>query len=177
MAEKIRALVIYEILGRPADHIKISLEQLLDHIGENKGITITNRKVHEPRVIEEEKKKKMGITQDVYSTFAEVEFTIDGLELLFTLLVNTLPSTIEIIEPSELRVKNFDLGGMLSQLVIKLHRYDEVAKALQMEKVQLINLAKEMDKKIRDLGGESPVRFDGPDEKSNVEEKKSSKKK
>tara|TARA_Y100000034_G_scaffold100845_2_gene124689 strand:- start:4992 stop:5699 length:708 start_codon:yes stop_codon:yes gene_type:complete len=166
MAEKIKALFIYEILGRPAEHIRISLEQLLDQIGENKGIEIINRKVHPPAVIDEEKKKQVGVSEDIFTTFAEVEMEIDGLNLLYTLVMNTLPSSIEITEPTELRIKSFDLSNSLSELAAKLHRYDEVAKGIEMEKVQMVNLMKEMDGKIRELGGESPVKFevDGGDE-------------
>ena len=171
MAEKIKALFIYEILGRPAEHIRISLEQLLDQVGENKGIEIINRKVHEPHVIDEEKKKKIGVSEDVFSTFAEVEMEIDGLMLLNTLILNTLPSNVEVIEPNELRIKSFDLSASLSELAIKLHKYDEVAKGMQMEKVQIINIMKEMDEKIRELGGESPVKFGNPDEDNKDEEK------
>jgi hypothetical protein len=138
------------------------LEQLLDQIGENKGIEVINRKVHPPAVIDEEKKKQVGVSEDIFTTFAEVEMEIDGLSLLYTLVMNTLPSSIEIMEPTELRIKSFDLSNSLSELAAKLHRYDEVAKGIEMEKVQMVNLMKEMDGKIRALGGESPVKFEEP---------------
>ena len=173
MVEKIKALFIYEILGRPAEHIRISLEQLLDQIGENKGIEITSRKVHEPRAIEEDKKKKLGVKEDVFSTFAEVEMDIEGIGLLFTLILNTLPSSIEIVEPSEIRMKNFDFSTSLSELASKLHKYDEVAKGMEMEKVQMINIMKDMDEKIRKLGGESPIKFEVPKKGVEVLEGKS----
>ncbi len=170
MNEKIRIIVIYEILGRPAEHIRISLEQLIDRIGENPGIKIIDRKVHEPHLIEEkkDKNKTMNIEGELFSTFAEVELELDNLMLLFHLVLNTLPSSIEVIKPEELRLKNFDLTSVVSDLTIKLHRYDEVTKALLIEKNQLINLVEEMDKNIRNLGGKSNIEIKKEGEESVV---------
>ncbi|MEN9626229.1 MAG: hypothetical protein RL557_557 [archaeon] len=170
MNEKIRVLVIYEILGRPADHIKVSLEQLIDRIGENPGIKIIERKVHEPHLVEEKKdnSKKLNVEGEVFSTFAEVEMELDNLMLVFSLVMNTLPSNIEIIQPEELRLRNFDLSAVVSDLTIKLHRYDEVTKAMLIEKNQLINLIEEMDKNIRSLGGKSNVEIKKDEEEATV---------
>ncbi len=162
MSEKIRALLIYEILGRPKDYIKTTLEQLIDRIGENKGIKIIERKVHEPHLIDKDKAKNLKDlnTDDIFSTFSEVELEIDNLFIVFGLILNSLPSSIEIISPSELRLKNFDLNSVLSELAIKLHKYDEIAKALLLEKNQLINFIKETNKKIEELGGQPIVKFE-----------------
>lgn len=157
MNEKIRVLVIYEILGRPKEHIETTLEQLLDRIGENPGLKINSRKVHPAHPVDEEKLKDVAVGQEIFSTFAEVEIELDNLQLLFSLVLNTLPSNIEVIEPSELSIKNFDLSGIVSDLAVKLHRYDEVTKSLLMEKNKLVNVIGEMNKIIKDLGGKSPV--------------------
>lgn len=162
MSDKIKTLFIYEIVGRPAEHIKISLEQLIDRIGENPGIKIISRKVHEPNIIQEE-----NLEKELFSTFAEVEMEIDDLELVFRIVLNTLPSNVEILDPKELRLKNFDLSSVLAELAIKLHKFDEVTKVLALEKSQLINFMKEMDKKIIELGGESVVKFEKDREEKN----------
>ncbi len=161
MADKIKILIIYEIIGKPAEHIKKSLDELIENIGENPGIKILSKKVHEPHLIEEKdgQGKKMEI-KDLYSTFAEVEFEVDNLDLVFMIVLNTLPSNIEILEPNELRLKNFDLSSVLSNLTIKLHKYDEIAKALSMERQQLIKLINGMNEKIKSLGGESMVQVE-----------------
>lgn len=147
------------MLGRPAEHIKISLEQLIDRIGENPGIKIIQRKVHEPHLIDKEKAKHLPLEEELYSTFAEVDIELDNLMLLFALVLNTLPSNIEVVEPEELRLKNFDLSSLVSDLTIKLHKYDEITKTLMLEKNQLIHLIEEMDKEIKKRGGTSPVGF------------------
>jgi len=157
---KIKIIVIYEILGRPKEYIKTTLEQLIDRIGENTGIKIIERKVHEPHLLDEEKIKNVEDNKEVFSTFAEVELEVDNLIIVFNLILNTLPSSIEIIKPSELILKNFDLNSVLSELAIKLHRYDETAKYLLLEKNQMINFIKETNNKIIELGGQPIVKIE-----------------
>src|SRR3989338_1652579 len=170
--DKIHLILIYEILGRPKDYIKTTLEQLIDRIGENPRIKIIERKVHEPHVVneekvsssknnvDEEKIKNIKIDEELFSTFAEVELEVDDLMMVFTLVLNTLPSSIEIIKPSELALKNFDLNSVLSELAIKLHKYDEITKALLLEKNQMINFIKEANEKVVKLGGKPIIRFE-----------------
>jgi hypothetical protein len=167
--DEIRLLLIYEILGRPPEHIKEAFEKLMDQIGKNPGIKILERKVHEPHLVENEKLKELNQKADnLFSTFAEVEIEVDNLDLVFQLAINTLPSSVEILEPSELKLKNFDLNSVLGGLTAKLHQYDEVAKAIISERNQLIKVVKELDNK---LGG-GYVKFDQGDEKKEVVEEK-----
>jgi len=173
--DKIRALFIYEILGKPPEHIKETLDQLIDQIGRNPGINILNKKVHEPHLIDQEKAKKLGKkVEDLYSTFAEVEMEVDSLDLVFKLVVNTLPSNMEILEPSELKLKNFELSQAIAEISMKLHQIDEVAKALSLERNQLLNIVKELQEK----SGLEMVKFESTGEaqvevgKSDVVEEK-----
>lgn len=129
MANKIRAKFIFEMLGKPPEHIKESLESHVNSL-ENENVKIISKKIHEPKLLENEKAEANGL----YTTFAEVELEIDNLNLVFAIVVRMLPSHIEIVEPSDLILKNFDLSAILSDLAIKLHKYDEVAKILMMER-------------------------------------------
>jgi len=170
----IRALFIFEILGRPAEHIRITLEQLIDRFDENKGIKVTKRKVHEPHPVDKEKIKDIKAEKEIFSTFAEVEMEIDNLSLLFAVILNTLPSNVEILEPRDIRMKSFDLSSILTDLSVKLHKYDEVAKGMALEKSQLINVIKELNDKFIDLTGKPIVDFEREEVKTDekVEEVK-----
>jgi len=131
MAEKVKALLIFEILGKPPEHIVITLEQLIDRLGENKGIKVTDRKVHEPHPVErkDDKGDIIDKVEGLFSTFAEVEVEVDGLNLL--------------LEPAEFRLKNFELTNLLSEIVVRMHKYDEIAKAILIERDGLV---KELEK-------------------------------
>ena len=53
MAQKIRVLLIFEILGRPPEHIKKSLDEFVSTLGDKKGIEIVSKTIHEPKPIED----------------------------------------------------------------------------------------------------------------------------
>jgi len=145
MANKnIKAMFIFEILGKPPEHVKKTLKKLVDKLGEIYGIKINNKKIHEPKLIE-----KKG-AEGIFTSFAEVEVLSDDINSIINLIFYGMPSHVEIIEPEELSFKNFDLSGLLSALTIKLHRYDEIAKTLSMERNILINKLNELQGKTEE---------------------------
>lgn len=163
---KIKAMFIFEILGRPPEHVKQTMEELIDKLNELKGIEITSRKVHEPKLVEKEGMKN----QNLFTTFAEVGILGDDLNAVMNIVFHTMPSHIEILEPEELSIKNFDLSQTLSILTTKLHRYDEIAKTLAMERNILA-------KQLQELKGEGENVDDKKvDDKKIKSDKKTSKK-
>ena len=152
MADKIRALFTFEILGKPAEHIKTTLEQLIDRLNELPGISVDRKEVHEPKPVESKDNPEL---KGIFSSFAEAEILGDELNNIITVVMHAFPSHVEIIEPSELRFKNFDISSMLSELVIKMHRYDEIAKGLAMERNILMNRLKEAEEKLKNFEGEN----------------------
>lgn len=140
--KNIKALFIFEILGRPAEHIKGTMKLLIDKLEEFEGIEISRKKIHEPKLIE-----KDGV-KGLFTTFSEVEIFGKELNNIINIVFNAMPSHVEILEPAELRFKNFDLSAMLSALTVKLHRYDEIAKASIIKNNILAKKLKEMGEKI-----------------------------
>jgi hypothetical protein len=156
MENKIKAMFIFEILGRPPEHIKESLSQLIDKLGEFPGIKIENKKIHEPKPVENEKVK------DFFTTFAEIEVSAEEINALINIIFNAMPSHVEIIEPNKIELNNFDLTNLLSSLTVKLHRYDEIAKTITIERNMLIA-------KLKELG----VTFKAPEQKQEKQESSS----
>lgn len=169
MSNTIKALFIFEILGRPPEHIKNTLGELVDKLGEQKGINIIRKEVHEPKPVEKEGVKN----KNLFTTFAEVELIADNLSLIFDIALNMLPSHVEILAPKELEFKNFDLSSVVSNLCVKIHKYDELAKISLMEKNSLIGQLKQAQEKINNL--EKGIK--GGKKKKGKGGKKSSKKK
>jgi len=165
MKNKIRALFTFEILGKPPEHIKQTMEQLIDKLGELPGIEIDKRKIHEPKPVKDEN------TKDFFTTFSEVEILGEDLNKLTEVVFHAMPSHIEIIEPSELIFKNFDISGLLSSLTTKLHRYDEIAKQITLERNILVNKLNEMQAKMTQLEGNG----ENQSEKVKVAEEKTNK--
>jgi hypothetical protein len=142
MADKIKAVYIYEILGKPPEHIKETLGQYIDKLGEITGVKVLGKKIHEPHAIEDKN------ANDLYTTFGEAELEIDDINTAFAIVFHMLPANIEILEPSEIRLRNFDMGSLLTELAVRIHKYDEIAKALSLENNILKNKLGEIEQKI-----------------------------
>ncbi|MCX6748104.1 MAG: hypothetical protein NT076_00710 [Candidatus Pacearchaeota archaeon] len=123
MAEKITAILIIEVLGKPAEYIKKALEDILIKLKNEKDVRVTHGEVKEPKELE----------SGIFTTFAEIELETN-IQMLMNLLFLYMPSHIEIIQPENLNLKNCDLNSFLNEITRKLHQYDELAKAMLMEK-------------------------------------------
>jgi len=124
---EIRAVLIFEMLGRPAEHLKTTLEQFLDKVSKENGVEVVNKKVHEPKQIGDTK-------QELFTTFSETEINFKTLQDLLKIVFVYMPSHVEIVSPQEMSLKNFDLNTLINELVRKLHQYDEIAKRLAIER-------------------------------------------
>jgi hypothetical protein len=154
MVEKIKAMFVFEIMGRPPEFLKESLEEHIGTLKKMEGINVTNQIIHEPKELDPQKIVKQGNmkpeeVKGLFSSFAEVEVESESLSSLFTISFRILPSHIEIIEPGELRLKNFELSSVMSELAFKLHKYDEIAKILTLEKQHLENQLRTKNSNIK----------------------------
>jgi len=142
----IRTLFIFEILGKPAEHIKDSLNKIVDELGEKEGINIVRREVHEPKRVDRE-----GKESDLFTTFAEVELETEDMKIILAIVMNMLPAHVEILAPVEYRFKNFELSSFLTEVTIKVHKYDELAKLSLFERNKHIEIIKELEEKVKNL--------------------------
>jgi len=126
MAENIRTVMIFEMLGRPPEHLKQSMEHFIGQVSNEKGVEVLNKNIGEPKKIEKSE-------QELFTSFAELEINFDNLNSLLKILFVYMPSHIEIVYPQELRMKNTDISTLTNELVRKLHQYDEITKRLTME--------------------------------------------
>ena len=124
--KKITAVIILEIIGKPAEHLVETLEQISKEMGEEKGVKMINKKISEPVELKERK--------DFFTAFAEKEIEIDEALQLAILMFKYMPAHVEVISPESLVLTNNEYGDILSELTRRLHKYDEVARVVQMEK-------------------------------------------
>ena len=129
MAEKVRAIMIVEIAGRPPEHIKQALESHVGQLEKIKNIRCISQSISEP--------KKLEAEQEIYTCFAEVEVEAETLLNLIHLVFDFMPSSIEIIEPTELKFNMADATSLMNTLAGRLHRYDEIAKIAQIKIQQM----------------------------------------
>ena len=139
--EKINAVLMLEILGKPKEHVKEVLEGIVDKLGKEEGVILISKNVAEP------KKFEGGGGEDIFTSFAEVEIET-SLQKLMLIIFGYMPSHIDIIVPEELRIRNSDLNLFFNELTRKLHQYDEIARALLIERNILAKQIKEGKIKI-----------------------------
>ena len=172
MAERIRAIMIVEMAGRPAKHVKESLERHVKQLNDKvKDIDVVSLSVSEAKEVEKGK--------DFYSCFSEIEFDCPNFLRLVELVFDFMPSSIEIIEPAELRMNMQEATSFLNVLSGRLHRYDEIAKIAQLQNHQLVVRLQEMQQGMgggQKQGQTIGVSY-GDGEKEKVEKKKVRKKK
>lgn len=132
MAEKLNAILMLEVIGKPADYLKQALGELIEKISKEKDVKIINQKIAEPKLLE----------QGIFSTFAEVEIET-SMQTLMLLTFGYMPSHVDIITPEELKIRNNELNIFFNELARKLHQYDEIAKALMMERDMLVSQLKQ----------------------------------
>jgi len=136
MMDKIKANLVFEILGRPAEHIKTALGSLVDKFGAEKGVKVVEKKIHEPKEVKESK--------DLHTTFAEVSAEFDKIENLLGILYAYMPAHVEILSPANLEFTNIQLNELSNTLLVRLHNYDAITKKFIYERDFLIKKLKEV---------------------------------
>jgi hypothetical protein len=163
--KKFKAIIIVEIMGRPAEHAKESLKQHVKTLGDKKGVRVISEVISDAKKIEEAKQ------QELFTCFAEVELETDTFFRLIEIIFEYMPSSVELLEPEEFTMDLPETTTFLNNLTGRLHRYDEVTKIAQAQAQQLMARVQEMGK-----NGQVPIEKPKAKETVKSSKKKSSKK-
>lgn len=122
--QKIRSNIVLEILGKPKEHVEKAINMYLDKLknDDNKTVVI-NEKIHEAKEQDE----------GFFSTFAELEIISEDLPALIGFCFDYMPSSVEIVSPEEMKLKQGDLSNVINDLQAKLHSLDMVVKTARTE--------------------------------------------
>lgn len=134
--KNIRAVMIFEIIGKPAEHLTASLNDIVKGIDNEKGVEVKEKKIMEPILMKDQK--------DFFASHAEVEVEIEEILNLVMLMFKYMPAHIEVISPELITLANNGWSEILSELTRRLHAYDEVARVMQNERFIL-------EKKLQEL--------------------------
>ncbi len=123
---KITCRAVIEILGSPKEHVEKTLKDYLALIRKSKDFKIVDEFVSSA----EPKEKLFGI-------FAELELIFKHPSKIIEFCFDYMPSSIEIIEPEELKFKSREMANMLNDLQAKLHKLDMFVKNIRAENTLL----------------------------------------
>lgn len=147
MSNKIRVIIVIELLGRPKDHLDKAMKDFIEKINNEKGIKVLDKKVYPPKLIELEekdgKKQKYEKGKEMYSNFSEIELEADEIIDLIRILFVYMPSHFEVLSPERIELKNFDFSTLLNELSKRMHQYDNITKNAIIETNILRNKIKE----------------------------------
>lgn len=107
----IRAIVTFEVAGKPKEHVEDALTKYLDNIKKDSRI----------KIIEQAQEDAFEHEDGIFSTFAECEMLVEGLETFTWLCINFSPASIEIMEPDEIKIEARDITNWLNDLLAKIH--------------------------------------------------------
>ncbi len=158
---------IIEILGRPANFIVEQLNKVVEKLEEEKGVKVLDKKIHEP------KSREGGL----FTTFAEIEAQVDTIQELANVIFKYMPSHIEVIDPQETMLKNFELTDFLNEIIARLHKYDEIAKTLYFENRKLRLLISSIKQKAEKEKEGKKKKENNKSKKGNESKKKRGRKK
>lgn len=127
--QKIEAIMIVEMAGRPAEHVKNVLSEHVGQMKGLKGIEVVKMTISDP--------KKLEAEQEAYTCFAEIVVRVETFLRLTELVFDFMPSSIEIMDPSSIEMDLPDATSFLNTLAGRLHRYDEIAKIAQIRMGQM----------------------------------------
>ena len=116
----VRAIMIVEVAGRPAEHLKMALGEHIGVLNNVNDITVHSIKLSEPRSIKE--------AEGMFTCFAEADFECDSFARLSETMFDFMPSSVEVIEPAKVSLSMTDATDLLNNISGRMHRYDELAK-------------------------------------------------
>ncbi len=145
---KTQARLVIEIMGRPADHVKKMLSEIVIRISSEKGVKLLNKQEYSP--------KKLKDSESLYTAFAEIEVETESLEKCFWLAFAYMPSNVEIISPISFKVTTDQINALIGNLIARLHNYDSLAKKLVADREILIKQANYLKSVLAEHGVNDP---------------------
>lgn len=121
LLQRVKARVTIEMLGAPKEHVQKTLKDYVEKL--KKEPTVEILKIHYA-----EPEKREG---DLYAVFAEVEAYFKDAGHLIAFCFDAMPSTVEIMEPVEIKFQGKEFEGLLNDLQARLHTVDRALKQLK----------------------------------------------
>ncbi len=119
---QVLAKVILEILGAPKEHVEESLKSYVENLRKEKNFDIINEEFAKPEP-----------QKELFSAFAEIDIWFKSPVALLDFCFDSLPSSVEIMKPTSLKMESTDLSNLLNDLQAKLHQTEMVVKTFKAQ--------------------------------------------
>jgi len=134
--------MIVEMAGRPAEHVKESMTKHAGILYKLKDIHVHSIQVSEPKEIEN--------SQGLFTCFSEIDFETQSFARLSEIILDFMPSSVEVVNPSEIKINLQETTNLLNNISGRMHKYDEIAKLAHFRIRQLEAQLQETQKTLMD---------------------------
>ncbi|MGM5480016.1 MAG: hypothetical protein ACQESC_00985 [Nanobdellota archaeon] len=124
----VRATVIFELVGKPKEHVTQSIKAYLENIKTDSQI----------EVIDEDYEDTEEMEEGMFSTVVEADMLIASLEKFTWLCINFTPASIEMIEPESVTITQKEWGNWMNDLLSNLHEIGMTTKTLRNQNTGLV---------------------------------------
>ncbi|RLE44296.1 hypothetical protein DRJ19_00725 [Candidatus Woesearchaeota archaeon] len=123
--QPLRARTIIELVGKPKDFVERAFKKMRELIKQHPGLELISEDI-------EPVKEKPG-TKDIFGGFIEVEAKFSSLQSLIAFCFEFTPTSVEIIEPEQITIKNNELTAIFNDLQAKLHEITALYRKSEFE--------------------------------------------
>jgi len=121
----IRTIIIFELVGKPKEHIENTLKKYIEEIESKEEAIFISKDFSDATKLE----------NGLFSAFCETDLLVKDLGVLTNFCYTYMPASIEIVEPDDLKLKNKDFSDMFNDLLFRLHEVSmELKKMIGKEK-------------------------------------------
>jgi len=124
--EKIKANAIIEIAGAPKEHVEQTMVKVIEIIKANKEHEIIKNEISEPTESEFPDPNNAENKIKIWSTFTEIEADFQSFDALTNFCFEFMPSSIEILEPLELKIDAQEVNNTLNDILARLHQQSKI---------------------------------------------------
>lgn len=117
--QNVTARIIIEMLGTPKAHVEKTLRDYVAALREDKNIVVLAE-----HMAEAEERERL------FSAFVELDLRFPGVDKLMDFCFESMPSSVEILEPTTLVFDSKPLTDLLNDLQTRLHQVDMAIKQL-----------------------------------------------
>jgi len=119
---EILARPIIEMLGTPKEHIEDAMRQFIKKLEQTDNLAIVKKEIAnaEPN-------------EDLFTIFAELDIWFKDIPILIDFCFGAMPSSIEIIKPTEFVINAAHLTDLINQVQGRVHEADMIIKSVKAE--------------------------------------------
>ncbi len=128
MAEKLKIRSIIEIVGSPKNHVEQTLDKVFDELKKREYLKVLKEKKFEVEQIKD---------KPLWTAFVEVDLEVKDFSAMFDFAFDCLPSSIEILEPDNIKMERKEVEDIMNDVLARLHQYNMVLQNIHAENVLL----------------------------------------